>query len=98
MKIEKPHFFVEVVILGLLFVMFLAYDLYVIFIQGVNPNEHIPGMLTIPLGLFTYALWRGGNWWVRATPEERRAVCGVVHEESCLNPKHTSRADEGRIE
>ena len=93
MNRHKKGFGGYAIILLLLSLMFLSYDVWVVYTHTVNLDEHIPFLLSGVFGACAFALWRIGKWWANLSPEQQRAAVANTETDSCLNPANTTRGN-----
>jgi len=86
-----------IVLLAGLAVLIFGYDLYEVVTGQVDLNQHLPFLLPAVFGIFILIAWKIGRMTAR-DPETAAKVRAEFRENSGLNPRNTSRADEGRFE
>ena len=80
-------------ILVFLFVVYAAYDLWLVFSHQVNFDQHIVGFFPVIFGVGALILWRIDRRQRILDEREDALLLRQVKADSCLNPRHTSRAD-----
>jgi len=93
MNRQKKGFGGCAIILLALALMWLCYDMWVVFTRTIDLNEHIPFLLSGVFGACALALWRIGIWWANLSPKQRHMVVTDTEAHSCLNPANTTRGN-----